>query len=197
MKLQLAWTLALAALAPAAAGAEETSWIFLPTRYTHSPETGQRVAQFSPGEPAYVVYDDTYQESGFRHNTISLCVGDSTDYLHIVQTWGQGSQMFPFGQCQYPYRRGVTPYGSWGAGQGAWPMQYQPLPYSYGPGQLPQSFWPGWSNQQFGPPGGGQFGGNQFGGQFGGGQPGVAQPNNAQPGGNQTGGGASAAPPPP
>ena len=103
MRLQLAWTLALAALAPAAARAEETSWIFSPTRYTHSPLTGERVAQFSPGMPAYVRYDETYQESGYRHNVISLSVGEGADHIHIFQTWGQGWQGRPYGNWQYPY----------------------------------------------------------------------------------------------
>ena len=50
MRLQLAWTLALAAV-PAAAGADDGSWIFAPTRYTHSPLDGQRVVQYCPEAP--------------------------------------------------------------------------------------------------------------------------------------------------
>ncbi len=170
MRLQLASILALAALMPAGAIADDSSWIFAPAHYTHSPETGQRVVQYSPGAPAYLRYDDTYLESGYRHNTISICAGDSTDHLHIVQTWGQGLLIRPYGEWEYPYRPGATPYGPWGYPQGypqgnwGYPQGNWgnnpgpgPTPYSswqspYGAAPASQGPWSGWSNAPAGNP---------------------------------------------
>jgi hypothetical protein len=172
MRLQLAWTLALAAL-PAAAAAEEGSWIFAPARYTHSPLTGQRVVQYSPEAPAFLRYDDTYQESGYRHNTLSLCVGDSADHLHVLQTWGLGVGIRPYGEWEYPYRPGATPYGPWMTpypawqgpfGQGPWQQGFSPLAP-----QCQQQQFGGPCGGQGGPRGGGQWG-QWNGGQWGGGQ---------------------------
>jgi hypothetical protein len=161
MRLQPASILALAALMPAGANADDSSWIFAPARYTHSPETGQRVVQYSPGAPAYLRYDDTYQESGYRHNTVSICAGDSSDHLHIVQTWGQGLLIRPYGEWEYPYRPGATPYGpwsypqvypqaNWGNNPGPWPTPYSSWQNPYGFGPASQGPWSSWSN----PPGG-------------------------------------------
>ena len=205
MRLQLAWTLALAAL-PAAAGADDGSWIFAPTRYTHSPLDGQRVVQYCPEAPAILRYDDTYQESGYRHNTISLCAGDSADHLHLLQTWGLGLGIRPYGEWEYPYRPGATPYSPW-------PMSYPSWQNFAGQGPSPNgpspAFWPNQQPQCGGQGGhcggqggqwggqGGQWGGqggqwNGQGGQWNGGQPGGGQWNGqggqwngGQPGGGQ------------
>ena len=54
-----------------AAQASDVSWIFRPGYYTHSPVTGQRVAQYEPERPSIVPTDPTYQESGYRHQLYS------------------------------------------------------------------------------------------------------------------------------
>jgi hypothetical protein len=127
--------------------AEADSWIFRPSYYTHDLETGQRVAQFAPAVTPYVAIDPTYQRSGYIHSESTLQVGDSADHTHIVETWGQGAAIRPYGEWLYPYRPGATPYNpGWGPG-GAWtqsgavanPYGANPAPYAqpnlglYGP----------------------------------------------------------------
>ncbi len=84
--------------------------------------------------PAYVRYDDTYQESGFRHNTISLCVGDSADHLHIVQTWGQGWQAAPTAIGNIPIAPAPRPMAPGATGRAlgnALPVMANPLTLRY------------------------------------------------------------------
>ncbi len=114
MRQHLVWIAALAALPPGGAGAEETSWIFSAPAYTHSPATGQRVAQYCPEQPSYLRYDDTYQESGYRHNLITIGSGSNADRTNIVQTWGLGLAIRPYGEWEHPYRPCATPYSAWG-----------------------------------------------------------------------------------
>ena len=110
MRQHLVWIAALAALAPGGAGAEETSWIFSRSAYTHSPVTGQRIAQYCPEQPSFLRYDDTYQQSGYRHNLITIGSGDNADRTNIVQTWGLGLAIRPYGEWERPYRPYATPY---------------------------------------------------------------------------------------
>ena len=62
------------------------------------------MAQYQPEKPAYLRDDDTYMESGYRHMESTLQVGNSSDHLHVVQTWGQGDLIRPYGEWEFPYR---------------------------------------------------------------------------------------------
>jgi hypothetical protein len=133
--------LALAAFAAARPAAAD-GWIFRPSTYSHD-EAGNRVAQFQPERPAFFRFDDTYMESGYRHSHISIPGGDgSYDHLHVVQTWGLGEYIRPYGEWLYPYRAGATPYGPWGNPSGPWTLPFDSWQNPYGLGKLP---WGGYS----------------------------------------------------
>jgi hypothetical protein len=127
----------LAAIAPA-----EAAWIFYPSRYSHDPATGQRVVQFAPAERSLANVDPTYQQSVYRHNRSSLRIGDSADRIHIVETWGQGDSIRPYGEWLYPFREGATPYGPWGNPQGPWTDPFGAWVNPYGLGRLRHPPWP-------------------------------------------------------
>ena len=138
------WLIAIAALAvPQSVFAQ--SWIFRPAAYTHSPETGERVAQHTPERQPYYRADDTYLESGYRHYRSAIRGPDgSYDYQHIVQTWGLGEAIRPYGEWQFPYRAGATPYGPWGNPSGPWTLPYDSWVNPYGLGKIPyQGGYPG------------------------------------------------------
>ncbi len=116
-----------------AAHASDASWIFNPGYYTHSPATGQRVAQYEPERPSIVPVDPTYQESGYRHQLIQV----GTDWLNLVQTWGAGTAIRPYGEWEYPYRPGATPYGSWPYPQVPWIRPIYPWRNSSGMDRQP------------------------------------------------------------
>ena len=142
------WHLGLAlVLSVAAAGTAraEQGWMFNPGHYSHDPATGARVAQYRPPAPAYVPQDPTYLQSGYRHKRSRLNAGGSGDFRHIVETWGEGELIRPYGEWLFPYRAGATPYGPWGNPQGPWTLPfdswvnpyggsggYYPNPYPYG-----------------------------------------------------------------
>jgi len=110
------------------AQASDVSWIFHPGYYTHSPVTGQRVAQYEPERASIVPTDPTYQESGYRHQVIQL----GNENLNIVQTWGAGTAIRPYGEWERPFRPGATPYGPWGNPQGPWTLPFQSWQNPYG-----------------------------------------------------------------
>lgn len=122
--LAAAWALAAPALAQA-------DWLFQPSYYSHSPETGERVAQYAQPAPALAPASN-YRQSGYRHSTTVLRGADSTDRLHIVETWGEGEYIRPYGEWLYPYRAGATPYGPWGNPQGPWTLPYESWVNPYG-----------------------------------------------------------------
>jgi len=99
----------LSTIITTAAQASDVSWIFRPGFYTHSPVTGQRVTQYEPPAPSIVPTDPTYQESGYRHQLIQ----QGTEWLNLVQTWGAGTSIRPYGEWEFPYRAGATPFGPW------------------------------------------------------------------------------------
>ena len=140
------------------AGASENSWMFLPGFYTHSPETGKRVAQYQPEAPAYLRCDPTYQESGYRHQVLEF----NGDVSNIVQTWGAGTAIRPYGEWEFPYRAGATPFGPWGNPQGPWTMPFDSWQNPYGLGRLPYGQGLPYGSQGNGPMGGGGFPGQQF-----------------------------------
>lgn len=118
-------------LAPAD-GRAQAGWIFGPGRYSHAPNTGERVVQYEQPKPAYVPQDPTYMESGYRQKRSGLQVGGSYDYRHVVQTWGEGEYIRPYGEWLYPYREGATPYGPWGNPQGPWTLPFDSWVNPYG-----------------------------------------------------------------
>jgi len=108
------------------------SWLFEPSTFSHDPATGARVNQYAPNKPSYVRSDGTYLESGYRHVQFSLRAGGSADRLHVVQTWGAGEAIRPYGEWQFPFRAGATPYGPWGNPQGPWTMPFDSWVNPYG-----------------------------------------------------------------
>lgn len=94
-------------------------WITAPSYFTHD-QTGQRVRQYAPIGPFYVMQDPTYQRSGYRHTRSSLQVSGNIDHYHVVEEWGRGVR--PYDEWRYPYRPYSVPYADWGppyAGAGA------------------------------------------------------------------------------
>jgi len=129
----IAGLLAGLALLCTAGAARADSWLFRPSTYSHDPLTGRRVNQYRPEEPAYVWLDPTYMRSGYRHIRMSFRgPGGSFDHTHIVQTWGAGEWIRPYGEWQFPFRAGATPYGPWGNPQGPWTLPYESWYNPYG-----------------------------------------------------------------
>jgi len=126
------------AFAVPAAQASDVSWIFRPGYYTHSPVTGQRVAQYQPEQPSIVPTDPTYEESGYRHQIILA----GNDRLNIVQTWGAGTAIRPYGEWEFPYRAGATPFGPWGNPQGPWTLPFDSWSNPYGLGHPSHGYGP-------------------------------------------------------
>lgn len=124
---------------------EESSWIFQPSYFSHDPDNGKRVAQYAPEPTSYARDDPTYLESGYRHYQMSIVGPDgSADRLHVVQTWGLGELIRPYGEWEFPYRAGATPYGPWGNPQGPWTSPFDSWQNPYGLMQhMPN---PGWSS---------------------------------------------------
>ena len=159
-----------------ATGAGE--WAFKPSYFSHDRVDGERVAQFAPGEKAYAQINN-FRRSGYRQQRIRINgVGGSADNIHLVETWGAGEFIRPYGEWQRPFRDGATPYGPWGNPQGPWTQPFDSWSNPYGLGQLPHPPWPHWPNQP-GPypvygnmPGGGPMPGGGHGGGGHGGRPG-------------------------
>jgi hypothetical protein len=145
MRRRLALAIALAAATPTLAAAADASWVFRPSEFSHDRATERRVVQFAAKVPAYAPNDPTYHESGYRHNrSVLRGPGGSADRLHIVQTWGAGEAIRPYGEWLFPYRAGATPYGPWGNPGGPWTMPFGSWQNPYGLGRLPHPPWPHW-----------------------------------------------------
>lgn len=151
MKRHLVLALALMANA-GGARAEGPSWVFRPSYYTHGQQDCERVWQFAQEQPALKREDPFYEQSGYRHSRSSLRVGDSYDYQHVVETWGRGDSIRPYGEWEYPYRAGATPYGPWGNPQGPWTTPFGAWSNPYGLGQLPIPPWMPWFPPRTVPP---------------------------------------------
>ena len=118
------------------------SWIFLRSSFTHDSATGDRVAQFAPKKTPYARGDATYLQSAYRHQRSTIRAGGSADHTHIVETWGAGDRIRPYGEWQRPYREGATPYGPWGNPGGPWTTPFGSWSNPYGLGRLPYYYWP-------------------------------------------------------
>lgn len=135
-------------------------------RYTHDPNTNERVTQYSPIGPFYANDLPDYRKSGYRHSRSSIQVGPSADHLHVVEEWGR--PIVPYGEWRYPYRPYSAPYSAWGPPYGGlnigfgYPYAYPySTPYATGGGWGPGDFGgygrpysgPNWTNPFGGPPG--------------------------------------------
>lgn len=126
----------------AAAAKGKSAWAFKPSYYSHDPASGRRVTQYAQGEKAYARIDN-YRRSGYRQQRIKIKgVSGSTDNIHIVETWGDGENIRPYGEWQRPYRDGATPYGPWGNARGPWTTPFQSWENPYGLGRLRHPPWP-------------------------------------------------------
>lgn len=134
------------AIALILATAAEADWFFQPSRYTHEPVRGQRVAQYAPEVTPYAREVPNFVESGYRHTRSSIRGADRTaDHTHVVQTWGAGEQIRPYGEWQRPYREGATPYGPWGNPQGPWTLPFDSWINPYGQWNQWPNPWPPYS----------------------------------------------------
>jgi hypothetical protein len=155
MRRHLVTLIALPALLLTVAPAVADSWIFQPSLYSHDPYTCERVNQFQPEQASFAREDPTYMESGYRHLHTSILGADgSYDHTHVVQTWGAGESIRPYGEWQFPFRAGATPFGPWGNPQGPWTLPFDSWQNPYGLGRLPNL--PGMygSSGGYGSPGG-------------------------------------------
>ncbi|MBN1910756.1 MAG: hypothetical protein JW818_13505 [Pirellulales bacterium] len=134
-------------------------WAFKKSYYSHDPASGNRVAQYSPGTTPYTTPESNYKRSGYHHHRIrQRGPGGTADNLHLVETWGEGEFIRPYGEWEYPYRAGATPYGPWGNPQGPWTTPFGSWVNPYGLGQLPNPPWFPWGFPGYRPPMGGPMG---------------------------------------
>ena len=119
-------------------------WITAPSYYTHDPNSGERVTQYSPIGPFYTYPQASFVRSGYRNTRSSLQVGTSADHYHTTEQWGAPVQ--PYGEWQYPFRPYSVPYDQWGPQlYGGYP--FGGVPYGaglgYGGGGYPGGGFPG------------------------------------------------------
>ena len=161
-----------------AAGPAWASWAFAPSYFSHAADSGVRVAQYAPKDKAYSRDDGTYLQSGYRQHRLRLRgPNGSSDNIHIVETWGEGDRIRPYGEWLRPYRAGATPYGPWGNPQGPWTRPFDSWNNPYGLGQIPQRFE------------------HRYSGPWSGGHPHGGYPSGGGPGGHPPGGGHGSGPP--
>lgn len=116
--------IALAGFSSAEASAAD--WLTAPSYYTHDTATGERVAQYSPVGPFYYYQRQDFQKSGYRHYRSTLDLGNSSDNMHVVETWGAPVMpyeqwRFPFSPYRVPYQAWGPPFGGLGGGTGGYP----------------------------------------------------------------------------
>jgi len=88
-------------------------WIASPSYYSHSPETGERIAQFAEKVTPMLHTDPYTTQSGMRHVRNSVQAGGSATHTHIVEQWG-GQNVRPYGEWRFPFRPYSAPYPYWG-----------------------------------------------------------------------------------
>lgn len=99
-------------LAMLATGLSADDWMTWTSSYTHSPQTGERVDQYAPGEQPISPYRQDFTRSGYRHFRSTLQAGQSADNMHIVEQWGQ--PVIAYEQWRFPFRPYAVPYDAWG-----------------------------------------------------------------------------------
>jgi hypothetical protein len=145
-------------------------WLTLPSNFTHSPQTGERVHQFAQVEAPPLVDQTTRVSSGYTHYRSTIQYGQSADNYHRVDQWGPPVR--PYGEWQFPYRPYSAPYQEWGApfaglnlGFGFPGQAFPPSGVPYGTGfngnGVPGAGLPGAGLPGAGLPGNG-FPGNQY-----------------------------------
>lgn len=142
----LAATVLAAGVISTTSQAGQGDWAFKPSYYSHDPASGERVAQYAPAEKAYADIDN-YRRSGYRQQRIRIqSPGGSADNIHLVETWGEGEFIRPYGEWLRPFREGATPYGPWGNAQGPWTLPFESWVNPYGLGNLPTPPWVHWQS---------------------------------------------------
>lgn len=67
------------------------SWVFMPSRYTHDPETGARVAQYAMKPPVEPLDDPRMVTSGYTRSRVVMRGPDGTsDASYRVTSYGNG-----------------------------------------------------------------------------------------------------------
>jgi hypothetical protein len=105
-----------------ATNVQASDWLTLPSRYTHSSRSGYRVNQFQPIAPVY--HTPNPNRSVYRSVRSTLQVGDSADYYHFVDQYGDTVR--PYGEWRFPNRPFSAPYSMWG------PQPYGGTGFDYG-----------------------------------------------------------------
>lgn len=134
-------------LLPALAGATAArpalaaDWLTAPSYYTHDSQSGQRVAQYARVGPFFYPQRADFQRSGYRHYRSTLDLGNSSDAMHVVETWG--APVVPYEQWRFPFRPYSVPYNAWGPPFGGLGGGTGGYPYSGGGGiGFPGPFFP-------------------------------------------------------
>jgi len=87
---------------------EYRSTLFARSYFTHAPHSDQRVVQYAPHAPAYRT-EGYYERSAMRYTQSTIGKGSNADRLNVVETWGRGAEIRPYGEWERPYRRGAQP----------------------------------------------------------------------------------------
>ncbi|MCG8583398.1 MAG: hypothetical protein MI757_01635 [Pirellulales bacterium] len=87
---------------------EYRSTLFDRSYFTHKPHSDERVAQYMPEQPAYRT-EGYYERSAFRYTQSTIGRGRNADRLNVVETWGRGAEIRPYGEWERPFRRGAQP----------------------------------------------------------------------------------------
>jgi hypothetical protein len=122
--------LALVAVAMPAIPAAAADWLTAPSYFTHDPASGERVCQYSPIGPFYYYSRPDYLKSGYRQYRSTIDLGNSSDNLHIVETWG--APVRPYEEWRFPFRPYSVPYPGWGPPFGGLGGGNGSYPYSGG-----------------------------------------------------------------
>jgi hypothetical protein len=77
-------------------------WVTARSYFTHDPQTGERVQQYSPIGPFYAQSEGNYRRSGYHHTRSTIQVGSSIDNYHVVERFGEPVR--PYGEWRFPFR---------------------------------------------------------------------------------------------